>query len=61
MDDLFLYCQQQGISDTPLSKHILAACTLFRFLLTGRTGADPKGAADELFDAEELSAPCLAL
>ena len=38
-DDFFLHCQQQGITDTPLSKHTLATCTLFRLLLTAQKPA----------------------
>ena len=33
--DFFWHSQQHGITDTPLSKHTLATCTLFRLLLTG--------------------------
>ena len=32
-EDFFLYAQQHGITATPLSKHTLATCTLFRLLL----------------------------
>ena len=38
-DDFFLHCQQQGITDTPLSKHTLATCTLFRLLLMAQKPA----------------------
>ena len=37
--DFFLHCQQHGITDTPLSKHTLATCTLFRLLLTAQKPA----------------------
>ena len=41
-EDFFLNCQQHGITDTPLSTHTLAACTLFLFLLTAQKPAtDP--------------------
>ena len=38
-EDFFLHCQQHGITDTPLSKHTLATCTLFRLLLTAQKPA----------------------
>ena len=34
-----MHCQQQGITDTPLSKHTLAACTCFWLLLTAQKPA----------------------
>ena len=43
-EDFFLHCQQQGITDTPLSKHTLATCALFRLLLTAQ-----KPAATQMF------------
>jgi hypothetical protein len=35
-EDFFLYAQRHGITATPLSKHALATCTLFRLLLTSQ-------------------------
>ncbi|CAK0903594.1 unnamed protein product, partial [Prorocentrum cordatum] len=35
-EDFFLCAQQHGITATPLSKHTLATCTLFRLLLTSQ-------------------------
>ena len=33
-EDFFLHAQQHGITATPLTKHTLATCSLFRLLLT---------------------------
>ena len=38
-EDFCWHCQQHGITDTPLSKHTLATCTLFRLLLTAQKPA----------------------
>ncbi|CAK0810017.1 unnamed protein product, partial [Prorocentrum cordatum] len=35
-EDFFLHAQQRGITATPLSKHTLATCILFRLLLTSQ-------------------------
>ena len=35
-EDFFLYAQQHRITATPLSKHTLATCTIFRLLLTSQ-------------------------